>query len=152
MAKAHIPLSHSQARYTLVFEELFIIQLRLALLRAENNKHLSSIPLKIKKDGLVMKFINNLPFKLTGAQQRAVNEILNDLHMKCRIGDGFLIGDEYQWISAIKNSCKCDDEIASRIFQEFLYYVDQDKIFTNKTKHDNRAMKKCIFSLGNKGL
>jgi len=69
-----------QARFSLVFEELFIIQLRLALIREENNKHLSSIPLEIKKDGLVMKFIDGLPFKLTGAQQRAVNEILNDLN------------------------------------------------------------------------
>lgn len=69
-----------RARYSLVFEELFLIQLKLALLREENNKNLSSIPLEIKKDGLVMKFIEALPFKLTGAQQRAVNEILNDLN------------------------------------------------------------------------
>ena len=69
-----------QARYSLVFEELFLIQLRLALIREENNKHLLSIPLEIKKDGLVMRFIEGLPFKLTGAQQRAVNEILNDLN------------------------------------------------------------------------
>lgn len=69
-----------QARFTLVFEELFLIQLRLALLREENNRTISSIPLDIKRDGLVMKLIESLPFKLTGAQQRAVNEILNDLH------------------------------------------------------------------------
>ena len=68
------------ARYTLVFEEFFLIQLKLALIREENNKHLSSIPLEIKKDGLVMNFINSLPFKLTSAQQKAVNEILNDLN------------------------------------------------------------------------
>ena len=69
-----------QARFSLIFEELFLIQLRLAILREENNKNLSSVPLKIKQDGLVMKFINSLPFKLTNAQQRAVNEILNDLN------------------------------------------------------------------------
>jgi len=69
-----------KARFTLVFEEFFLIQLRLALLREENNKNLQAIPLNIKKDGLVMNFINSLPFKLTGAQQRAVNEILNDLN------------------------------------------------------------------------
>ena len=69
-----------QARFTLVFEELFLIQLRLAIIREENNKHISSIPLEIKRNGLVMKFIEGLPFKLTGAQQRAVNEILNDLN------------------------------------------------------------------------
>ena len=69
-----------QARFSLVFEELFLIQLRLAILREENSKKISSIPLKIKRDGLVMKFIESLPFKLTNAQQRAVNEILNDLN------------------------------------------------------------------------
>ena len=69
-----------KARYSLVFEEFFLIQLKLALLREENNKNLSAIPLEIKKDGLVMRFIESLPFKLTSAQQRAVNEILNDLN------------------------------------------------------------------------
>ncbi|MCQ2754006.1 MAG: ATP-dependent DNA helicase RecG [bacterium] len=68
------------ARFSLVFEEFFLIQLKLALLREENNKNLLSTPLEIKKDGLVMKFVESLPFKLTGAQQRAVNEILNDLN------------------------------------------------------------------------
>ena len=83
MLQIHFPDDNDklqQARYSLVFEELFLIQLRLALLREENNKSLSSIPLNIKHDGLVMKFIKSLPFKLTNAQQRAVNEILNDLH------------------------------------------------------------------------
>ena len=46
----------------------------------ENNKNLQSIPLEVKKDGLVMNFIKSLPYKLTVAQQRAVNEILNDLN------------------------------------------------------------------------
>ena len=69
-----------KARYSLVFEEFFLIQLKLALLREENNKNLSAIPLEIQKDGLVMRFIESLPFKLTSAQQRAVNEILNDLN------------------------------------------------------------------------
>ena len=69
-----------RARYSLVFEELFLIQLRLALVREENNKNLTSVPLSVKRDGLVMRFIESLPFKLTGAQQRAVNEILNDLN------------------------------------------------------------------------
>ena len=40
-----------------------------------NNK-----PLKIKKNGLVTKFIKSLPFKLTTSQQNAINEILNDLN------------------------------------------------------------------------
>ena len=72
--------SLEQARFSLVFEEFFLIQLKLALLREENNKNLHSIPLEIKRDGLVMNFIKNLPFELTSAQKRAVNEILNDLN------------------------------------------------------------------------
>ncbi len=83
LEQIHFPRDNEsleRARYSLVFEEFFLIQLRFAVLREENNKNLSSIPLEIKKDGLVMRFINGLPFKLTGAQQRAVNEILNDLN------------------------------------------------------------------------
>ncbi len=69
-----------RARYSLVFEEFFLIQLKLALIREENNKHLLSVPLEVKRDGLVMQFIKSLPFELTSAQKRAVNEILNDLN------------------------------------------------------------------------
>ena len=68
-----------KARYTLVFEEFFLIQLKLAMLREENAKNTKSIPLKIQKDGLVNKFISSLPFVLTSAQNRAVKEILSDI-------------------------------------------------------------------------
>ena len=67
------------ARQRLVFEELFSMQLNLALIRKENNKN-ESIKLQIKKGGLVEKFIENLPFKLTNGQQKALNEIINDLN------------------------------------------------------------------------
>ena len=69
-----------RARFSLIFEELFLIQLKLALIREKNKIENKSIPLKIKQDGIVMQFIKNLPFELTGAQKRAVNEILNDMH------------------------------------------------------------------------
>jgi len=67
------------ARYTLVFEEFFFIQLKLAMMRENNIKNLKSISLKIKKDGLVNRFINSLPFTLTTAQNKAINEILADI-------------------------------------------------------------------------
>ncbi len=70
-----------KARYRLVFEELFILQMNLALIR-EANKKIDSISLEIKKDGLVQKFINNLPFELTNAQKQAVDEIRRDLNKK----------------------------------------------------------------------
>lgn len=100
-----------RARFSLVFEEFFLIQLKLALLREENNKNLSSIPLEIKKDGLVMNFINSLPFKLTGAQQRAVNEILTDLNstkpmqrlLQGDVGSGKTVVATIMLLAAIEN-------------------------------------------------
>lgn len=68
-----------QARYSLVFEEFFLMQLKLAMLREENLQNIKSIPLKIKKNGLLNKFIESLPFKLTNAQDNAIKEILKDI-------------------------------------------------------------------------
>ncbi|MBQ8848267.1 MAG: ATP-dependent DNA helicase RecG [Candidatus Gastranaerophilales bacterium] len=78
----HNPKSQEEidtARQRLAFEELFSMQLNLALLRKENQKN-ASIKLEIKKDGLVEKFIKNLPFELTNAQKKALDEIMNDLN------------------------------------------------------------------------
>ena len=103
--------SLQRARFSLVFEELFLIQLRLALLREENNRTISSIPLEIKRNGLVMRFINGLPFELTGAQKRAVNEILNDLNstkpmqrlLQGDVGSGKTVVATIMLLAAIEN-------------------------------------------------
>lgn len=68
-----------QARFSLIFEELFLLQLKLIRLREENS-HKSALVLKIKENGLVQNFIKSLPFELTGGQKKAVNEILSDLN------------------------------------------------------------------------
>ena len=83
VAQIHFPESVElleQARFSLIFEELFLIQLKLAKLREQNTKNHSALALTVKEDGLVKKFINNLPFELTSGQKKAVNEILNDLN------------------------------------------------------------------------
>ena len=69
-----------QARFSLVFEELFLIQLRLAKVRQENLENNSCPALKIDNNGLVQQFIKQLPFELTNGQKKAINEILNDLN------------------------------------------------------------------------
>lgn len=79
----HFPESQElleQARFSLIFEELFLIQLKLVRLREQNSANHSALALKIKEKGLVHQFIDDLPFELTGAQKRAVNEILTDLN------------------------------------------------------------------------
>lgn len=67
------------ARYTIVFEEFFFLQLKLALMRETNNKNIKALKLNIKKDGLVEKFKKSLPFELTNAQNKAIEEILKDI-------------------------------------------------------------------------
>lgn len=78
----HFPSTNEkreQARYTLVYEEFFLMQLQLALNRAQIKKDKATKLLSVKDDGLVSSFIKSLPFTLTSAQQRAVQEILKDL-------------------------------------------------------------------------
>lgn len=110
----HFPQSMEMlewARFSLVFEELFIIQLKLARLREENKKNNSAIPLKVKEDGLVKNFIKNLPFELTGAQKNAVNEILNDLNsdepmqrlLQGDVGSGKTVVAAIMLLAAIEN-------------------------------------------------
>lgn len=101
----------AQARETLVFEELFLIQLKLALLREENRKNNTSIPLKTKEDGLVKNFIKNLPFELTNAQKSAVEDILKDLNstepmqrlLQGDVGSGKTVVATIMLLAAIEN-------------------------------------------------
>ena len=100
-----------QARFSLIFEELFIIQLKLARLREQNSNSHSALALKIKENGLVKNFIENLPFELTGAQKRAVNEILNDLNsdvpmarlLQGDVGSGKTVVAAIMLLAAVEN-------------------------------------------------
>lgn len=100
-----------KARFALVFEELFLIQLKLARLREENRKNNSSVSLKIKPKGLVNKFINNLPFELTGAQKHALDDILKDLNseepmqrlLQGDVGSGKTVVATIMLLAAVEN-------------------------------------------------
>ena len=81
-----------QAHSTLAFEEFFLMQLRLAISRAENNKKYKSVSILIKENGLVENFIKSLPFELTKAQKHAIDEILHDMSSKTPM-QRFLQGD-----------------------------------------------------------
>lgn len=111
----HFPTSMEmleKARFSLVFEELFIIQLKLARLREENRANNTAIPLKVKAKGLVRQFIKNLPFELTGAQNRAVEDILKDLNsvepmqrlLQGDVGSGKTVVATIMLLAAIENN------------------------------------------------
>ncbi len=114
LEQIHFPDSNEllqKARFTLVFEEFFLIQLRLAILREENSRKILSVPLEIKKEGLVINFIKSLPFELTQAQKRAVNEILNDLNstkpmqrlLQGDVGSGKTVVATIMLLAAVEN-------------------------------------------------
>ncbi len=100
-----------KSRFSLVFEELFLVQLKLLRLRELTRKNTQSVALNIKKGGLVQKFIESLPFELTKGQKDAVNEILNDLHsdepmqrlLQGDVGSGKTVVATIMLLAAVEN-------------------------------------------------
>lgn len=69
--------SFNKARKTLAFEELFSMQL--ALLRLKNKYETNKPGIEFSKDAKMSDVINSLPFKLTKAQLRVLEEIDKDM-------------------------------------------------------------------------
>jgi len=70
----------SQARERLAFDELFLMQIAAKKRRAQWQEKQKGIQFAIKKyQKQIVDCINSLPFKLTGAQQTALEKIENDL-------------------------------------------------------------------------
>ncbi|WP_096199324.1 ATP-dependent DNA helicase RecG [Bacillus sp. FJAT-45350] len=72
------------ARRTIVFEELLLFQLKMQAFRKLTRDQTSGIIHQIEQ-GVVEEFIGQLPFPLTNAQQRVVDEILQDLQSPYRM-------------------------------------------------------------------
>ncbi|MGL4502732.1 MAG: ATP-dependent DNA helicase RecG, partial [Planktothrix sp.] len=69
----------SAARRRLVFDEFFYLQLGL-LTRRQQQKQVETSAILAPKGKLIDEFYQMLPFKLTNAQQRVIQEILQDLY------------------------------------------------------------------------
>jgi ATP-dependent DNA helicase RecG len=77
----HFPKSHHEgqlARRRMVYEELFLYELKLMWLKKCHRLEIKGIEHKFSQEKLD-QFIQQLPFPLTGAQKRVVGEILQDL-------------------------------------------------------------------------
>ncbi|MED4226034.1 ATP-dependent DNA helicase RecG [Neobacillus cucumis] len=72
------PEEVKQARRRFVYEEFLLFQLKMQALRKFEREHSPGIKQKYDLAKL-MDFINSLPFPLTNAQKKVVNEILADL-------------------------------------------------------------------------
>ncbi|HHQ5482201.1 TPA: ATP-dependent DNA helicase RecG [Clostridioides difficile] len=77
------------ALYRIVFEELLILQLGLFVFKSGRNKE-DGIKFETSKD--LKKIISALPFKLTKAQNRALDEIIQDMNLE-RIMNRLVQGD-----------------------------------------------------------
>ena len=83
----HVPediLLLKKARQRIKYEELFMYVLKINYLKNKINNDNLAIERNIDKDKLD-KFIRSLPFELTLDQDKAVNDIINDLSIKKRM-------------------------------------------------------------------
>ena len=83
----HVPediLLLKKARQRIKYEELFMYVLKVNYLKNKINNDNLAIERNIDKDKLD-KFIKSLPFELTLDQDKAVNDIINDLSIKKRM-------------------------------------------------------------------
>ena len=108
----HFPDSserYEEARHQLAYEELFVMQAGLALLRNKEQFHRGP---KMGPNGeLMAKCIENLPFSLTGDQQRALEDIRIDMEderpmqrlLQGDVGSGKTVVATLSLLKAIEN-------------------------------------------------
>ena len=108
----HFPESserYEQARHQLAYEELFVMQSGLALLRNKEQCHKGP---KMGPNGdLMAQCIENLPFSLTGDQQRALEDIRIDMEderpmqrlLQGDVGSGKTVVATLSLLKAIEN-------------------------------------------------
>lgn len=76
LPETSIALKHARRRF--IYEELLLFQLQILHLRKEKREATIGNAQHFNPE-LIHQFVNELPFELTKAQERSVNEILSDL-------------------------------------------------------------------------
>ncbi|MFC2002187.1 ATP-dependent DNA helicase RecG, partial [Chloroflexota bacterium] len=93
ISQAHFPeddTTKDRARVRLAFDELFILQLGVMSKKRDWQQHQSGNALAVKQE-LLAAFLESLPFELTGAQYKVLEELLADLRKSqpmCRLLQG----------------------------------------------------------------
>lgn len=102
--------SLKMARRRLVFEEFFIFEAALALIKQERERHSAGVIHKVEK-GLFEDFKNMLPFELTKEQVEAIKSIERDMKspnpmnrlLEGEVGSGKTVVAMYALLLTIKN-------------------------------------------------
>ncbi len=82
VGQIHYPSNHTSlniARKRLAFDELFMIQLAVARRRQEWREPGTAIQINLDVDNVIQRFLLTLPFTLTNAQTKVLNEITNEI-------------------------------------------------------------------------
>ena len=78
-----------------------------------------------------------------------IDDIINLIENIQDSDDDFFVSDYKTWISSLSDILNCDEDVAHKIFHEFLFNISDIDIFDLKPRIENRAMRKCIFPIGN---
>ena len=82
LEQIHFPASIEDvgpARDRLVFDELFRLEVALALQKRRQIDDAEGIAHEISSDGVMAAFLDGLPFQLTSAQERVIGEVRDDM-------------------------------------------------------------------------
>jgi len=144
----------TQSRRRLIFDEFFIFQLALAVAKHKIKKKKSGIVHDLKGE-LTEKFIENLPFELTNAQKRSIEEIGKDLSenepmyrlLQGDVGSGKTIVALWALVVAIQNGYQAalmvpTEILANQHFHNIKKFVNglgiQVEILTSSVKGKDR--------------
>lgn len=127
----HFPLdiqAYKQALRRIKFEELFYFQMNLQVLKAQDKSAQQGLCIPYQQAQLTQK-IDQLPFALTGAQQRALDEILADMgrpsHMnrllQGDVGSGKTVVAALAMYAAVTAGCQAAMMVPTEILAEQHY-------------------------------
>ncbi|HEU4754705.1 MAG TPA: ATP-dependent DNA helicase RecG, partial [Armatimonadota bacterium] len=133
LRQLHFPDSPEKletARRRLVFDELFRMQTALALRKETLAEKLPGIPFEIREEHLE-ELRRSLPFSLTGAQERAIAEIRQDMGsgrpmnrlLQGDVGSGKTVVAAAAVVTAVRNGCQVAMMVPTEILAEQHYSV-----------------------------
>ncbi len=158
--RIHFPDNKSdylKARYRLVFEELLIFQLAMLNLKQKNKE--SNDGIMFKRDAKMSDVINVLPFTLTKAQLRVLEEIDKDMEsnktmnrlLQGDVGSGKTVISEIAAYKAVKSGYQVamlvpTSILATQHFENFKKTLSQfdikiELLISNMTKKEKQEIK-----------
>ncbi|WP_068616789.1 ATP-dependent DNA helicase RecG [Paenibacillus tuaregi] len=126
--RIHQPLDSEEgqrARSRMVYEELFLFQLKLQAYRAMNHERMDGVVHTVD-NATVREFVRSLPFELTDAQKKVELEILKDMRspfcmnrlLQGDVGSGKTVIAAIALYAAVKSGCQGAFMVPTEILAE----------------------------------